>query len=157
MYRKEDFTVKKLTIFRGHEQEPLAQGDIYYKGKKVCFYSDGDWGGSAIIKWFADAPFSEKEFADWVDEQNFTYSIPGYPEIKMRYDGFLGGIMDKALELQGYKDRARNGTVFKLAEDGDTEFRYITRLKYPRSRAFLLNKYGTDVKVFTAGKWKSIE
>lgn len=40
---------KNLKDFRGHEGEDLVQGDIYYKGKKVGYYSQDAWGGSDIF------------------------------------------------------------------------------------------------------------
>ena len=42
--------LKKLVKFRGHEGEELYQGDIYLNGKKIGFYSDGDWGGPQSIR-----------------------------------------------------------------------------------------------------------
>ncbi|MBR3209170.1 MAG: hypothetical protein IKN65_00255 [Clostridia bacterium] len=38
-------TLKNVKDFRGHEGEDLVQGDVYYKGKKVGFYSQDAWGG----------------------------------------------------------------------------------------------------------------
>ena len=37
--------LKNITYFRGHEEEELMQGDVYYKNKKVGFYSQDAWGG----------------------------------------------------------------------------------------------------------------
>ena len=36
--------VKNLKKFKGHEGEPLYQGNIYYKGKKLGFWSQDAWG-----------------------------------------------------------------------------------------------------------------
>lgn len=41
--------IRSMRRFLGHEQEELYQGDIYYKGKKIGWYSDDSWGGCAII------------------------------------------------------------------------------------------------------------
>ena len=41
--------LKNIRDFRGHEGEPLTQGDVYYKGKKVGFYSQDSWGGPDIF------------------------------------------------------------------------------------------------------------
>ena len=49
--------VKSVTNFKSHDGMPLNQADLYYKGKKVCFVSDDDWGGEmrfddyGIIDW----------------------------------------------------------------------------------------------------------
>jgi hypothetical protein len=40
-----DVQIKGYKIHRGHEGEPLAQGSLYFRGKKLCLWSDGDWGG----------------------------------------------------------------------------------------------------------------
>lgn len=44
------FELRKIVKFRGHEQEPLCQGDIYHKGKKVGFYSEDFYGGGSHIE-----------------------------------------------------------------------------------------------------------
>lgn len=41
--------LRNIRDFRGHEGEPLTQGDVYYKGKKVGFYSQDSWGGPDIL------------------------------------------------------------------------------------------------------------
>lgn len=38
-------TLKALKVFRGHEGEPLAQGNVYFNGKKLGFWSQDAWGG----------------------------------------------------------------------------------------------------------------
>lgn len=49
--------IKGLKTFRGHEGEPLNQGNIYLNSKKIGFYSDGDWGGPATVD------YDTKEFS----------------------------------------------------------------------------------------------
>jgi len=51
-------TLKNITRYKGHEGEPLQQGNIYYEGKKIGFYSDGDWGRPSTIDF--DNPEAEK-------------------------------------------------------------------------------------------------
>lgn len=41
--------LRNIRDFRGHEGEPLTQGDVYYKDKKVGFYSQDAWGGPDIF------------------------------------------------------------------------------------------------------------
>lgn len=43
-------TMKGITKFRGHEGEPLEQGNVYFNGKKVGFLSEGDWGGPCSLE-----------------------------------------------------------------------------------------------------------
>lgn len=49
MAKIKDFEIRHIVKFRGHEEEPLQQGDIYYAGKKIGFYSDSAFGGDSII------------------------------------------------------------------------------------------------------------
>lgn len=37
--------LKNIVNFKGHEGEDLIQGNVYYNGKKVGFYSQDSWGG----------------------------------------------------------------------------------------------------------------
>lgn len=55
---------------RGHEGEPLRQGNIYIDNKKVGFYSDGDWGGPAEVHFDnagATAMFEERMTAYYAE------------------------------------------------------------------------------------------
>lgn len=49
MAKINEFELKNITEFRGHEGEDLIQGDVYYKGKKVGYYSQDAWGGMDIF------------------------------------------------------------------------------------------------------------
>ena len=40
-----EIEIKSLKEFKGHEGEPLFQGNIYYKGKKLGFWSQDAHGG----------------------------------------------------------------------------------------------------------------
>ena len=44
-----DLEIRNMKRFLGHEQEELYQGNIYYKGKRIGWYSDDAWGGCSII------------------------------------------------------------------------------------------------------------
>lgn len=44
------FSLKKIVSFRGHEREQLCQGDIYYQGRCVGFYSEDFYGGEAHVE-----------------------------------------------------------------------------------------------------------
>ena len=43
------FEIKGIKDFRGHDGMPLQQGNIYYNGKPVGFYSDDAWGGEPTV------------------------------------------------------------------------------------------------------------
>lgn len=43
-------TLKNIVEFKGHEGEPLFQGNIYYNNKKVGFFSQDSWGGEEHVQ-----------------------------------------------------------------------------------------------------------
>lgn len=49
MAKLNGWELKGIVRFKGHEGESLLQGNLYKDGKKVGFYSDGDWGGECTI------------------------------------------------------------------------------------------------------------
>ena len=57
--------LKNITDFRGHEGEELTQANVYYKGKKVGYYSQDAWGGQDIFNLDYDL---DKETKDKVNE-----------------------------------------------------------------------------------------
>ena len=79
------FELRNVKHFLGHEQEDCYQGYIYYKGKKVGYYSDDSWGGSAIIdfdnieydKLFRD---KAKEYLEKASQRGF--SIEALPTVE---------------------------------------------------------------------------
>lgn len=74
------FELRNITHFLGHEQEDCYQGFIYYKGKKVGYYSDDSWGGQAIIDFF-------NEGIDKVFNQNAKeYLKERYPKDTLMHD-----------------------------------------------------------------------
>lgn len=42
--------IKGMVCYKGHGGEPLRQCNVYYNGKKVGYYSDGDWGGENTLE-----------------------------------------------------------------------------------------------------------
>ena len=64
--------IKSLKTFKGHEGEPLYQGNIYYKGKKLGFWSQDSWGGYDNFDFNEDVLKDEVEkfrLSDFVEEQ----------------------------------------------------------------------------------------
>lgn len=41
--------LKNVVNFKGHEGEDLIQGNVYYNGKKIGFYSQDSWSGNDIF------------------------------------------------------------------------------------------------------------
>ena len=50
MFNINGFEVKAVNEFRGHDGQPLIQGNLYYNNKKVGFLSDDDRGGLNTIR-----------------------------------------------------------------------------------------------------------
>lgn len=73
--------LKNVKEFRGHEGEDLIQGDVYYKGKKVGYYSQDAWGGMDIFD------------LDW---QNLSKDL--MKEIKDVTDNYVGGKLFKKID-----------------------------------------------------------
>lgn len=73
--------LRNIKDFRGHEGEDLTQGDIYYKGKKVGYYSQDAWGGMDIFD------------LDW---QNLSKDL--MKEIKDITNNYIGGKLFKKLD-----------------------------------------------------------
>lgn len=64
-------TLKKMVSFKGHEGEPLVQGDLHYHGKKVGYYSQDSRGGEDDI-----------QLPDEVVMAFATYTNPNSPKFK---------------------------------------------------------------------------
>ena len=58
------FELKGIKTFKGHEGEPCQQGNIYYKGKRVGWFSDDSWGGCMDIRF--DSLEIEKLFKETI-------------------------------------------------------------------------------------------
>jgi hypothetical protein len=43
------YEIKGIKSFKGHDGEPLSQGNLYLGAKKVCEWSDDSWGGSMRV------------------------------------------------------------------------------------------------------------
>lgn len=70
--------LKNIREFRGHEGEPLVQGDVYYKNKKVGFYSQDSWGGPDIL--------------------NLDYNLENLEEINDVVNNYIGGKLFKKID-----------------------------------------------------------
>lgn len=98
MAKIKGFELKNVKTFRGHEGEELQQANVYYKGKKIGYYSQDSWGGCDIFNIDYDISTELKEEIDnitnnyvgniifkklddlWRKEQNvsFKYDHIGY-------------------------------------------------------------------------------
>lgn len=72
MAKLKGLEIKKITEFKGHEGEPLFQCDVYYKGKKVGYFSQDAWGGMENV----EVPKEVRQaFAEYT-----TRPLDGYPD-----------------------------------------------------------------------------
>lgn len=95
-------TLKALKTHRGHEGEPLQQGNIYMDNKKVGFYSDGDWGGPPTIHF--DKPEAQVELTKRV-EAYFAENPATFDGADMFFDELI-----KIIQLEKiFKNRAKQG------------------------------------------------
>jgi len=52
-------SLKAVKEFKGHEGEPVFQGNLYLNGKKLGFWSQDSWGGPDRFQ--LDAPYSQRQ------------------------------------------------------------------------------------------------
>lgn len=64
-------TVKNLKNFKGHEGEPLIQGNLFMDGEKIGWFSDDSWGGP--MAFHIDDSKKEQEFYDRTKDYTIVY------------------------------------------------------------------------------------
>lgn len=95
--------LKGITKFKGHEGEPLIQGNIYFNGKKVGLYSDDSWGGEEIIHINSDVRDQIKLMATKYIELN----PPPFEFLKSNPIGYLFGDLVFLIGLESEWKRAK--------------------------------------------------
>ena len=106
------FKLKNLTKFKGHEQEPLYQGDIYYNGRKVGWYSDDFNGGEPWI----DLPDDIYKLLEKVSKE---YLKTKYKDHKFMWgvSTFFSEIIELNIDEKFYNQQKKKGldilVVFK--------------------------------------------
>lgn len=80
MARIKGIELRNIVQFRGHEQEELIQGNVYYNGTKVGFYSQDSWGGDDIFQ--LDSKLSKKK----------------REEIENITNNYVGGVLFKKID-----------------------------------------------------------
>lgn len=94
-------TIKAIKKFKGHEGEPLVQGNIYLNNKKLGFWSQDAWGGPDIFTGFAPnvlRPMAERyrdysgkveeKYKGIFDEELFLYKIAELAEAEKAFKKF---------------------------------------------------------------------
>lgn len=106
-------TVKSLTQFRGHEGEPLYQGNIYLGNKKIGWWSQDSHGGCDNI--YLDEPYSLTKLEGKVKmlnkEHKHTFARTGGSAIILDYDLELlfGDLMVMQEDEKDFKKAIKNG------------------------------------------------
>jgi hypothetical protein len=105
--------LKAIKEFRGHEYEPLVQGNIYYKGKKVGWYSQDSWGGDDHIDLDSDLKAETKnEINEVLSSYESDTLFGGVNElynkqynVTFKTDIFKGGtfLFGDLIQLQDYE------------------------------------------------------
>lgn len=126
--------IKSLKSFRGHEGEPLYQGNVYYRGKKLGFWSQDSWGGcdnydfkeiilNEEVERFRNSDMVKPIYKDIVNLDILLYELTGLMEsekeykkaIKKGYNSYV-----EACDGYHYKGYYTKGTNPKAIRD--TEF-----------------------------------
>ena len=107
MAKIKDFEIRHIVKFRGHEEEPLQQGDIYYAGKKIGFYSDSAFGGDSIINIYQreEEIILNKVASEFVEENKKHPSISDFIDFIDKKAVFL----EEILQLQDYEQLYKKG------------------------------------------------
>jgi hypothetical protein len=106
-------TVKAIKEFRGHEGEPLYQGNIYLGNKKIGFWSQDSWGGPDNI--CLDEPYRVVKLEDKVKELNRhkkeTFAREDGSEYSIEYslDILFGDLMEMIDDEKVFKKAIKNG------------------------------------------------
>ena len=88
--------VKGLKSFSGHDGEPLAQGNVYYKGKKLGFWSQDAWGGEdnydfnesvvdAEVAKFRESDAVEDEYREFADLASLLEDLVNFMQTEKEY------------------------------------------------------------------------
>lgn len=107
--------IRNMKRFFGHEQEELYQGNIYYQGKKIGWYSDNAWGGCSIIN-------VEMEYREIIEIIAKAYLSKKYPKDKFLWssDILFGEIIELTLNAKFFEKQQKTNNKFvgEFSQDG---------------------------------------
>lgn len=116
-------TVKALKQFRGHEGEPLYQGNIYLGNKKIGWWSQDSWGGCDNI--YLDQPYNITKLENTVKclnlhrRQTFTRGDNSIYTLDYSLDTLFGDLMSLQEDEKEFKKAIKNGFAgLLLVTDG---------------------------------------
>ena len=136
-----EIEIKSLKEFKGHEGEPLFQGDIYYKGKKLGFWSQDAHGGicdnfgfneeilNEEVKRFVASDMVEERYKEFAGLEILLSNLVELMEREKQYKKFLKkGLFTTVLITDDY--HCFYGACSKSKEDALEEFKdYIEESK----------------------------
>lgn len=106
-------TVKALKQFRGHEGEPLYQGNVYLGNKKIGWWSQDSHGGCDNI--YLDEPYRIRKLEEKVKELNrakeetFSREDGSTYTIDYSLDILFGDLMSLKSDEDTFKTAIKNG------------------------------------------------
>ena len=127
-------SIKNLKKFRGHEGEPLAQGTVYYKGKKLGYWSQDFHGGPDAYE------FDARQLNDEVTK----YRESGRVEEMYKEYTDLGCILEDLVNLMETEKTFKKGIkagypAYVEVNDGYHVWGVYHRAKPNESKADLVN------------------
>lgn len=106
-------TVKGIKKFKGHEGEPLYQGNVYLGNKKIGFWSQDSWGGPDTC--YLDEPYKVRKLEVKVKELNrdkeetFSRGDGSTYTIDYSLDIMFGDLMELKNDEDTFKSAIKNG------------------------------------------------
>ena len=115
-------SIKSLNTFKDHEGMDIYQGNVYYKGKKLGFWSQDSWGGEDTIC------FDKKILAEEVERYRKSYLVEDMYRAIVDLNCLLESIVHLMQDEKLYKKGAREGrATLILASDGFHLVGYSTK------------------------------
>ena len=105
--------MKSVTTFRDHEGAPCCQGNVYYKGKKLGFWSQDSWGGPDRYD------FDERVLEDAVKSYAKSDRVEDKYKDIFNLDCLMQDILNLAQDEKDYKKCVKKGyKTYVRASDG---------------------------------------
>lgn len=109
-------TIKSLKEFKGHEGEPCYQGNVYYRKKKLGFWSQDGHGAVCDIFEFDESALKDevvryRDFSGQVKEKNKEY---------FDTESFMFALVDLTIAEKQFKKGLKNGyhSLVKISGGG---------------------------------------